>query len=55
MRKKDEVLPPWQLFLTRREDPGTSEATADKNTNKKDEAGITSRSCLWIAEFIPHI
>lgn len=29
--------------------PSTSEATADKNAKKKDETGITSRSCLWIA------
>lgn len=29
--------------------PSTSEATADKNAKKRDEAGITSRSCLWIA------
>lgn len=44
---------PWQLFHThihktcRR--PGTSEATADKNAKKRDEMGITNRSCLWIA------
>lgn len=29
--------------------PGTSEATADKNAKKRDEIGITNRSCLWIA------
>lgn len=35
--------------------PSTSEATADKNAKKKDETGITSRSCLWIAVCILHI
>lgn len=35
--------------------PSTSEATADKNAKKKDEARITSRSCLWIAACILHI
>lgn len=35
--------------------PSTSEATADKNAKKKDEARITSRSCLWIAVCILHI
>lgn len=34
---------------------GTSEATADKNAKTKDETGITSRSCLWIAVCILHI